>query len=886
MLFTRQILWLSLVSFALSAVFTGYGEPVGSKGETKYIGYDNGSGHHPFSKTIFSGGSLYSPVCVSMKKTTVSYSRKCPYDDAEAFVQINFGRTTGSIWLSNLTVSETRPDGTSAIIYHTSFTESDVAGDKPWRMHDAGKIGMAATVDGTAIRIDVPKRVEFPWDAQVCTRPLRLDAGKIYTVSFDVRTSREAWPITSYLMRMNPLRFYAMAGDDVFSATVKAAEKEGVRTFAPCITIPWERDLAQNRYEMLDQYIEELIALAPGCNLILRFGVEPPAWWQMEHKEEMAAWENGRVSKYVSAASVLWRRDAACAIHAAITHLEGKWGGNIAGYCPLAQSTGEWYYPIWDNEGDGGMDFSVPYRLGYQAFLEKKYGEAGKLNQAWGGSFKTFSEVCIPTEVEKSKAELGQFRNPKTQRRLIDFGEYQQDAMSTAIEDICAAIKDASGGKHVMGFYGYTFELSACQTGVADTGHLNLGRLLKSPYVDGFVNIISYSNRGVKGTSSIMCPTESISLHGKLAIMEDDTRTHLSEATSGYERTENSTETGNVLLRNHLRALIHGMCSWKFDLYSAGWFNDPQIWKKLITLERTLDRTRPSPSFPSDVAVVVDERSFLALKPGIELTKPLISDLRFAIDRMGTSSASWWLLDDLIDDKIPPHKMTIILNAFLMSHDQVERIRSYFERHGGMALYLYAPGYLTDDGPSLENMKRLTGFTFDVVPDDISSKIVPAQPATGMFADVLRTMSPMKLPVRLAPRFHVLPEKNVQALSTYQDSPLIASAVRKSTNYTSVFHAPPTLSPETLAALAVAAGVHAYAPPGNVVVTDGTVLSVTAARAGPLQIRLPKRCDIADLHDQSFHRQGVEELTLEMADKETRFLVLDGALAGGIGQDR
>jgi hypothetical protein len=869
--------WLSILSCAVTLAAAGCGGGGGRQaGMDAPPAADKAAA--PFANVIFGGISLGTPVRVSTQATTISYARRCPLDDENAFVQINVGRVTGSVWLADLKVTETGADGVVDVIYHASLVEPPAEADALWKMRDARNIGMTAVVDGNALRVDVPKRVEFPWDAQILTRPLRLSAGKDYAVSFTIRSSVDDWPVTSYLMRMNPLRFYAASGRDNYVATSRLAVDEGVTTLMPSLVIPWERDLAQNRYEMLDQYLGEIFALSPGVKLILRFGVEPPEWWRKEHPGEMAKWENGQVSKYVSVASARWRRDVRGYIHAVVGHLERRWGKGIVAYSPMAQSTGEWYYPIWDNQGYGGMDFSEPYRAGYQEFVKKKHGDVAAVAAAWGVACPAFAEIGIPTEAERSVAELGQFRNPRTQRRLIDFAEYQQEAMSTALEDVCAAVKEASGGKHAMGFYGYSLELPGLKTGAADTGHFNLGRLLKSPHVDGIIGIVSYSSRGVKGTSSIMSPVDSIALHGKLPILEDDTRTHLSEASSGYERTATPAETDSVLLRNQLRALIHGMPSWKLDLYGAGWYNEPSIWRKLRTLERLFDEGASPPSIPHDVAVVVDERSFLALKPGIELTKPLVYDLRYAIDRMGTASATWWLLDDLAEGRMPPHKLTILLNAFYLDPEKADRIRAHFERNGGTALFLYAPGYLTEQGPSLENMRRLTGFSFEST-SGLAAEVVPAVRGKEVEKGLAVDFPAVAFPASLAPRFRVLPEDGVYPLGVYRGSDKAAFAMKQEATHTSVFHAPPVVSAATLAALAADAGVHRYAPPGTVVVTNGAVLSVTPAKGGLLRLALPGTYDVADVYDADFRRAGVAELSLEMKDGETRFFKVERSAA-------
>ena len=70
---------------------------------------------------------------------------------------------------------------------------------------------------------------------------------------------------------------------------------------------------------------------------------------------------------------------------------------------------------------------------------------------------------------------LGSFATPREQS-LIDWAEFQQQAMSQCVCDLAHAVRAASGGrKLVVFFYGYLFEFAAAPNGPSVSGHYYVG---------------------------------------------------------------------------------------------------------------------------------------------------------------------------------------------------------------------------------------------------------------------------------------------------------------------------------------------------------------------------------------------------------------------------
>src|SRR5689334_6833637 len=85
--------------------------------------------------------------------------------------------------------------------------------------------------------------------------------------------------------------------------------------------------------------------------------------------------------------------------------------------------------------------------------------------------------------------------------------------------------KSASGGYFVIGVsYGYTFEWSH-----PASGHLSLGKLLRTPEIDFIAGPPSYRTREPGGAAPFPSPIDSCALNGKVYISEEDFKTAIGE---------------------------------------------------------------------------------------------------------------------------------------------------------------------------------------------------------------------------------------------------------------------------------------------------------------------------------------------------------------------
>ncbi len=333
-----------------------------------------------------------------------------------------------------------------------------------------------------------------------------------------------------------------------------------------------------------------------------------------------------------------------------------------------------------------------------------------------------------------------------------------------------------------------------------------LRRLLASPHIDAVCSPVSYLDRSAGGGGFFMAAVDSVKLHGKLWIVEDDTRTHLSTSEPGLADLR---ETAGLHARNFAR----GDGAWWMDLYGQGWLKDEAIWRHLGKLgdfyQKSMDRLEPC---RPEIAVIVDERSSLGMSPGGAVERLNLPIFRTKCYQIGTP-AGVYLLDDLVAGKVPPAKMTLILNASRIDAAQLEALRKNTMRKDTTTVWMYAPSYVRDD-----------------------------------------VTDPAATP-----------------LATYSNGTGVAVASKTTAGHTSVYCG--VLQLPAKMTLILNAGVHLYNDQNDVVMAGNGLVALHASAAGKKVIKLPRESAVEDvLTGEKF--PAAAEFTFEMQTGDTRLLQL------------
>jgi hypothetical protein len=532
---------------------------------------------------------------------------------------------------------------------------------------------------------------------------------------------------------------------------------------------------------------------------------------------------------------------------------------------------GEWFF------ADGwGYDTSVAAFEKFREWVRLRYrDDVVSLRAAWFDGQVHFQTVSVPDFGQEARAGEEFVRTGRKARRWVDYHLFLSDATVERIGKLAFAVKEASEGYYLVGCsYGYTFEWSH-----PASGHLSLGKLLRTPEIDLVAGPPSYRNREPGGSAPFPCPIDSCALNGKLYVSEEDFKTPFSGRTEPDDFNpviRNPQALESVHWRGAGAAVAHlsGVC-W-MDLWGNGWLNSPGIWNRASQIRDLLITRMAAPPGEPDVAVFIDERS-LAYLVDQKAFRLLVQDVREAVLRSGLS-VGFYLLSDLAHrERFPESKLYVFMNAWDIRPEVRGAIKNRLQRDGKVLFWLYAAGLFDGGRESLERVREVTGIALK--PQPFASK-----PGTTL----LNRRHPLgeALPEELLsgggtlePSYFAIPEDGL-VLGEYSQTGLPSFVVREfrpeggETGWKSVFLGEPIVTPALFRALGQMAGAHVWNYQGDVVHVRPPFLTIHCAGGGPRTLTLPDKWSAYDLLGGDWAMVDATHLTFSANDgSTTTFLV-------------
>jgi len=680
-----------------------------------------------------------------------------------------------------------------------------------------------------------------------------VQKGQRYTYSLWMKADR---PRTIDFMALHigePWTIYSTE-DSSYVEQVRLARNAGVHLYSFGISMPWPRPDEEPDFTEVDRAFELTLAHDPQALLLPRFGMGPPEWWLEEHPDDRMLFDDGRTEGWCMA-SEAWRQEMPRHLRALVRHCEEKYGDHTLGYHPCGQHTGEWFYNrSWEPRLS---DFSPAMSRGFARWVQAKYQTVEALRRAWNDEAITFDRIAVPSPEEQRHTDLGFFRNPRTERKVIDYFEYKQIAMEEPLETIARTIKEETQGrKLVCFFYGYLFDMHGLPLGPQGSGHLAMARMVQCPDVDILCSPISYLDRELGGAGCFMAAVDTVRGHGKLWLNEDDTRTYLTSPQEGFGRVDTPQGTFWVHQRNFAQLWPRRLACWYMDLGGTGWLNGADLWENIAPMQRFYEQHLDEPAaWAPEVALIVDEVSPFYTACTSALHSPLVYQMRSQFFRLGTP-CGFHLLSDLVAGRVPPAQVYFFLNCFHLDAAQRAAVRQ--ATAGKMAVWFYGGGFLGEEASEAQ-MSEAIGLA--VARGQPQPGRVTPDPATGL-------TEPFGTDTVLDPLW-VVDEAGVQVLGRYADGGIAAAAKRTPDGwraYIGALHCPARL----LRHLLKAAGVHLYSDSDDVVLTDGRFLGFVATSPGPKRLVFPGPRTVTGALDGQEIARRVDHLDLEMALGEAR----------------
>ena len=562
-----------------------------------------------------------------------------------------------------------------------------------------------------------------------------------------------------------------------------------------------------------------------------------------------------------SFASQKWLQDAGEALRRLIENIKGgPYADRIIGYHIAYGTSGETV--LWGTISGRFGDYGIAARQAFFQWGMEKYQSLERLREAWRQPKLEKDNIQLPhPDLRENRTDSlkSVFRANPEDQILIDYERFMSDVNVNAIEHFGRIVKDETKGQALVGsFYGYFLEVD--RSGY--TGHLELDKILNSPYVDFLAAPISYYRRNVGEPGGEIGPAQSIN-RKKLWFDEIDIRTSICE--NDAKNAETLEETKTILWREFAKNTAHGSGLWWMDL-GGGWYDSVEIMKEIKLIEQTRRHLQKKPGKSvSEILLVVDEESFYHISPNHTTHNLFMKEFVREANLCG-APVDMYRFRDLKELDLAQYKIIFFVNTFFINHDEWLQTENKIPS-GTTLVWFYAPGIKNPDF-GLKNVSKITGFEVqergfkNLKPVIDMNKAIVGDCSTLVYDGE----QPLELPL-----LEVIQKDGIQVLGQYNDGG-IASATRYS-NHKHIYFALPLLSSEHIRLLAKDAGCHFYAPSNCTVYADNRFIGVFPRVAINSELFFQKPTTVTNMVNKESWEQIIS-IPLVMDAKTVAFFVL------------
>ncbi len=642
-----------------------------------------------------------------------------------------------------------------------------------------------------------------------------------------------------------PIGFFGSAPDErratTLLAEVRRAAEAGVHLHSILVEFEVNKASVDSSINYAAYMSNKIIEIDPKAQILFRIVLSAPRNWESLYPNAKYQTNAGRSAEPSVCDDDFWKEATDSLSEFILRMRKLDLNPNSLG---VHLDRGEWFFP----EGHG-YDNSKAAAIAFRDWLRTRYvNDVVALRAAWFDGAVTFDSVQIP-EFHAPVEGSDFMRTSRRERRWVDYHLFLSDAICARIADLAYAAKEASEGYYLVGVsYGYTFEWSH-----PASGHLSLGKLLRTREIDFIAGPPSYRSREPGGDAPFPCPIDSLALNGKLYISEEDFKTAIGDHKEPDDYNP-VIKTPQALEALHWRgagaALSHGSGMFWMDLWGNGWLNTATIWDRgAKVMDSLIKRMASNPPDP-DVAVFIDERALAYLVDEHSFAL-LVQDVRESVLRSGLSAGFYLLSDLAFRDNFPDCKLSIFLNAWDIRPEHRSAIKTKLQKDGKVLFWLYCAGMFDNGRESLERAREVTG---------IAIKPQPFHSRTG--TTILSKRHPLCEAfagqgliggANVDPSYFAIPE-NAVVLGEYSQSGLPSFVIRDfnedpdvTKHWKSVFLGEPFVTPGLLRALAQIAGCHIWNYHSDVVHVRPPFLSVHCTGSGARAIALPRNWEAYDL---------------------------------------
>ena len=640
-------------------------------------------------------------------------------------------------------------------------------------------------------------------------------------------------------------------------------------------------------YSEFDRRARMALETNPDAYLLPRIYMGAPNWWSLEHPDELVQYEDENGERHIlqywngrtcpSWSSKVWRQYTAEGIARLIDHIQrSPFADRVLGFVLASGTTEEWME--WGANERVWTDYSVAAQHAFREWLTRKYGTDEALQAAWRDSAVTLATAQIPSrktreipEVATSALFLPEMPHAQS---VVDYNIFHAEVTAECIQELCAAIKNASDGRMLAGpFYGYGYELADAYR-LVTAAHLGVGHLIDDPNVDFLASPTGYGFRqvGGEGTPYTMGAAASLNLHNKFWFVEMDVRTSDTGCDLGACG-KPADVTGDLLQQDKEAAhtLLRGLAQWWFDVGYVRYTN-PRLMARigqLVHAMRTATLTA-SRQTRAEIALVLDEEGIAWTRYNTRVTTELVKMTKLQLERVG-ATVDYYLASDL--DKLPDSiRVVVLASAFAPDAKQFAAVKR-LQSEGRAIVFYGMPAVIPlDNGLSPdENIRAFTGMPLALRTAPINLKCAFNEAAGSLNGRVLRPCGD-KL---VTPTVYATPAPDTTILATYEDG-TGAFAVTRHEDWTGFFAGIAQPPREFWEMVVEAAGVHRYITTPDLVWATEGLLAICVNEGGERVITLRQPGTVRDLlTNERFTTDDQGRFTAPFDARSTRIFVLE-----------
>ncbi len=674
-------------------------------------------------------------------------------------------------------------------------------------------------------------------------------------------------------------------------------------------------------YRGLDWQARTLLEICPEARFFVRMMDMPPESWGKANPDDMLQNHLGERYPIPSYASDRYLAEATSFLRTLAGWCERQeWAERIIGY--VVYPLGEGATPL---ACEGFLfDQSPVMQQAFRAFLRGKYKTDMALQAAWHDPAVRLDTAAVPRDPDfRRRGDQPVLFWPEARQvqRERDYFECQGPLFRRYYEAAIGAFKAAAPNR-LVGFDAFKGNMMGWMTHpifsggkwkehygdqFLATGTSGMAELLDLPGLDLVATPHDYRCRWVGFGFDPEGIGDSIQLHGRMMLVEEDQRSYANGERGLFGSIEPGEEEA-ILYRNLAACLSKGQNTYPMDV-CVGYFEHEAIQavfeKRLALKNRFLDLEREE--VPC-VTMLVDDRSGMYTDFSAEYNDLAVIRQRiWGMNHCGVPTRTF-LWDDLERANFPAcHQLFLLPNCYLANERNLRLLRDKLFRDG--RVIVFGPGSGITDGQTVDPafaaaMLGLDMELYDyeyprfVTLDNWAHPLAAGFGACDCFGDTHR-YGPLLLPFdRAAPeccggakprralaadsrpfvRLGTLPIDNGKRRPGLVVKEFGRGAAgnggpgeRGPGDYAVVFAAAVPLPARLLRNLARFSGTHVYDEEDDVVFADSATVAVHAVKPGERRLRLPRACAVEDLIAGTPLGSNLRELAFEVTTPVTRW---------------